>query len=76
MMVRLAINELELVWKEAMMVLFEVQSRCFRGETDENQKNLRQDNWSLSRDLNTGLPEYEVRQRRNDGGSPLLAHPV
>lgn len=38
MMERLATNGLEWVRKEAIMVLFEVQSERFRGETDENHE--------------------------------------
>jgi hypothetical protein len=38
MTVRLATNELEWVWKEAIVVLFEVLPRRFRGEVDENHE--------------------------------------
>jgi hypothetical protein len=39
---------------------FKVISRHSPGETEKNDENLSPDNWFPGRDLNPGLPEYEV----------------
>jgi hypothetical protein len=55
-------NELERMWKEAVMASFKVLSRHFPGGTAETTKNLSQDSWSLGRDLNLGPTEHEAEE--------------
>jgi hypothetical protein len=58
---RMIVNdELEKIWKEAVMTKFKVLSWYLPGGSEENHKNLSQDSQSPSQDLNLGPPEYEA----------------
>jgi hypothetical protein len=59
-MTGLMYNELERAWKEAVVAYFNVLSRQFPGETEENYENLSQNRRSPGRDLKLRLTEYEA----------------
>jgi hypothetical protein len=52
-------NELDRVWKEAVMALFEVLSWHLPEGLRKTTKDLGQNSWSPGRDLNPGPPEYK-----------------
>jgi hypothetical protein len=52
-------NQLERMWKEAVMAQFKVLSWHLPGGIEENYKNLTQYSLSLGQDLNAGTAEYE-----------------
>jgi hypothetical protein len=54
---RLMNNELERIWKE-VVVWIEVVTRHLSEGTEENHRNLNDDNLSPIRDLNPKRPEY------------------
>jgi hypothetical protein len=54
------INELERIWKEAVVTYFKVLSRRLPGWAEENHKILIQDNRPSDRDLNPRPPEYKA----------------
>jgi hypothetical protein len=51
------INELENIWKEAVVAQFKVLSRNLLGMTEEKHEET-QHNWSLGQDLDLGPLEY------------------
>jgi hypothetical protein len=53
-------NELERMWKEAVVAFLKVLSRHLPGGTEENDENLSQNCRSPGRDLSPGPPEYEA----------------
>jgi hypothetical protein len=53
-------DQLERMWKKAVVAYFKVLSRHSPGGTEENHEILSQDSRCPVRYLNTGLPEYEA----------------
>jgi hypothetical protein len=53
-------NELERIWKEAVMTWFKVISQHLPGGTEEATNNLSRGRWFPVRDLNPRPPEYEA----------------
>jgi hypothetical protein len=58
-MERLLNKDLERMWKEAVLVYFEVLSRNVLGGTEENHKKSISIAGLQTRDLNPGSPNYE-----------------
>jgi hypothetical protein len=56
-------NELEIIWKEAVVALFKVLSRYLLGKAKENHETLSKNIRSPGRELNPGPPEYEFSTR-------------
>jgi hypothetical protein len=52
-------DELERIWKEAVLALFQVLSQHLTGELRKLMENLSQDSQSPGRDLNLGPPKYK-----------------
>jgi len=52
-------NEWERIWKEAVVINFNVLSQYMAGGSDENHKSLSQDRQSSVKDSNPRRPEYE-----------------
>jgi hypothetical protein len=53
-------NELESIWKEQVMTYSKALSQHLSKKTEENHKNLSQDNQSSVSVLNKQLSEYEA----------------
>jgi hypothetical protein len=62
-MVLLVNNELEVMWKEAVMVQFEIPSRHFSGDTDENCRNPQSESPVSGLKPECGTSEYETEMR-------------
>jgi hypothetical protein len=52
-------NELERMWKEAVMASFKVLSKHLPGGPEEKHEHLSQDSPSLGQELNLGPPKYK-----------------
>jgi hypothetical protein len=53
-------NELERIWKEAVVAYIQLLPRHLPGGTGENHENLSNNSRSPVRDFNPGPPEYET----------------